>query len=108
MPFYCANLFVKRRAFLNSITLAKTAIVNGSNMKATLTFNLPDEESEFQHAQRGIDMSIAISDFDNYLRAELKHNGDAYTDKEYELLDKMRTKLRECLSGHDVLTLALG
>lgn len=55
-------------------------------MKATLTFNLPEEAEEFKLARNGINYSIAIEEFSNYIRRKYKHidpkSAEAY--HEYE------------------------
>ena len=47
-------------------------------MKAVLKFNLPEEQSEFDHAYRGTDWYRAVCDIRKYLFDEL--NGDAHDD----------------------------
>lgn len=42
--------------------------------KATLTFDLPDEQTEFALATHATDMWIVMSDLDNELRSHLKYD----------------------------------
>lgn len=42
--------------------------------KASLTFDLPEEQNDFKIANHSIDMWIILSDFDNELRSHLRHN----------------------------------
>jgi len=56
-------------------------------MKATLEFNLPDDQEEFNHANNGFNYYMALVEMDEWLRAEYKYN-----DKEemYEVREKLR------------------
>lgn len=42
-------------------------------MRATLTFNLPEESQEHQHAINAIGYYCALTDMDDYLRSRLKN-----------------------------------
>lgn len=64
-------------------------------MKGILEFNLPEDKEDFQLAQKAINYSIAIDDFDNYLRAELKYNEHSYTLKERALLTFIRDRFNK-------------
>ena len=74
--------------------------------KATLEFNLPEQEHDFKYAIAGIDALLAINDLDQELRSamkyesgELSHYIDAADGLEkkccYETLDLVRQKLWE-------------
>ena len=56
-------------------------------MKATLEFNLPEEQEDFNHATNGFNYYMALVEMDQWLRAEYKYN-----DKEemYEVREKLR------------------
>ena len=56
-------------------------------MKATLEFNLPDDQEDFNHATNGFNYYMALVEMDQWLRAEYKYN-----DKEemYEVREKLR------------------
>lgn len=41
--------------------------------KATLTFNLPEEEAEFANAVRGTDVMSILADFTQHMRTIRKH-----------------------------------
>ena len=45
-------------------------------MKATLKFDLPEDDEMFEAAVRGLDYKIALLDFDNALRNVVKHCED--------------------------------
>ena len=51
-------------------------------MKVKLTFNLPDEQEEFNAAMDGALLSCALHDIDQYLRSQLKH--EELTDEVHE------------------------
>lgn len=58
--------------------------------KAILEFNLPEERPEYDLAIRGIDYSIALSEYANWLRGLHK-----YTDKETITIEEARARLFE-------------
>ena len=61
-------------------------------MKATLEYNLPDDQEEFNHATNGFNYYMALVEMDEWLRAEYKYN-----DKEelYEVREKLRQIILE-------------
>ena len=74
--------------------------------KATLEFNLPEQEHDFKYALSGLDALLAINDLDQELRSavkhgcgELSHYRDDVTGERkkccYETLDLVRSKLLE-------------
>ena len=56
-------------------------------MKATLEFNLPEDQDDFNHATNGFNYYMALVEMDEWLRSEYKYN-----DKEemYEVREKLR------------------
>lgn len=42
-------------------------------MKATLEFNLPEEETNFRYAMSGHDMAMILTDLEIFLRSKIKH-----------------------------------
>jgi hypothetical protein len=66
-------------------------------MKATLEFNLPDEQSEFESAVNGHLYKHVVWDIDNYLRSKLKYSD--LTDTEYTIYDDIRTVLWEFINA---------
>lgn len=65
--------------------------------KVTLTFELPDDYDLALVALKAGEIITGIDDFRQYLRTEIKHGN--YTDKEYELLEKVRDKFNEAFNG---------
>lgn len=69
-------------------------------MKATLTFDLPEDKSDFVLATRGGDVYWAVWNFDQELRNMLKH-GDLPEDI-YQVYERARDMLHQHLEARDV------
>ena len=69
-------------------------------MKATLEFDLPDDNEEYHMANKGSDMYSAMWDFSNYLRSIYKHGND-FKDAE-DAVEKIRERFYEELSNEDI------
>ena len=69
-------------------------------MKVKLTFNLPDEESEFQDAINGNAYKAVIWEIDQYLRSELKHAN--LPDDIGEKVLEIRKELHSILEDHSI------
>ena len=69
-------------------------------LKATLEFNLPEDQEEYLLYNSASTLYSILLDFDNYLRAEIKYN-DKLSDKEYKVYDKIRDKLYEIMQDND-------
>lgn len=77
--------------------------MNAANLTAmvgTLTFNLPEEQEEFEHAQNAHKYRSALQEFDNHLRGQLKYC--ELSDQEREIYERLREKLAECCCGLDL------
>ena len=72
-------------------------------MKAILEFNLPDDQSEFDDATSGWKWKHMVWEFDQYLRSQIKYNGDAYTQEQYDQLVKIREKLYEHINNDNLI-----
>ncbi len=73
-------------------------------MKAILSFNLPDEQADYDAARQGMSLFLLLQEFDNWLRSELKYAMlpperesalTAVRQKLYELLDDEGIRLWE-------------
>ena len=64
-------------------------------MKATLEFNLPEENQEFELMSKALKMYSTLWDLDVWLRSEIKYN-----DKEH--LEVVREKLRELMNDNRI------
>ena len=84
------------------ISLAKTIkishlwrTIKTNNMKATLEFNLPEDQDDFNYATNGFNYYMALVEMDQWLRSEYKYNGK-------EEMYEVREKLREIISDNNV------
>lgn len=64
-------------------------------MKATLKFNLPEENDEYYMAVNGNKFQLVLWDLDQYLRNEIKYN-----DKEE--LQPIRNKIYELMEDYQL------
>jgi hypothetical protein len=68
--------------------------------KATLEFNLPEEQEEYRLAMEGSEMSRIVEELDNYLRNQLKYSSHGEDDRiiraiYQEIRDKLWTLKNE-------------
>ena len=70
-------------------------------MKATLEFNLPDEQLEFDNAVNGWRWSSIVWELDQHLRSQIKYN-DKLTEEQYKVLQEVRDKLHEIKYEHNL------
>lgn len=68
--------------------------------KATLQFNLPEEQQEFEYASNGTSYSCVISEMDNYLRAKLKY--EDLSEEIGNVYQEVRDKLNELCNEYNV------
>lgn len=68
-------------------------------MKATLQFDLPEEQPEFYHATHGVDYSVALDEIDNLLRAHLKY--EVHTHWDSQTVEEIREALGEICAGFE-------
>ena len=68
-------------------------------MKATLEFNLPEEKSEFNFANKGSDWWHVCWEMDQWLRGNTKHAPDSMSEDEYNAYERCREKLRELIDS---------
>ena len=61
-------------------------------MEATLKYNLPEEQNEFESAINGWKWSIAIWEFDQHLRSQIKYN-DKLSEGQCDTYQEIREKL---------------
>ena len=66
-------------------------------MKATLEFNLPDDQIDFQDAVNGQKFRLLVWEFDQYLRSQTKYAPDTISDDTYKAYSDIREKLHEML-----------
>jgi hypothetical protein len=69
-------------------------------MKATLEFNLPDDQAEHYCAIKGQDMLNVLWELKAELRAMLKYG--ELPDQQYEIVEKIQDFLMSSLDDNDV------
>ena len=69
-------------------------------MKATLTFNLPEDQAEFDFAVQGSNMYSALWDISQELRTLWKY--EELTDEEFKIVEKIRNKFYEILDENQI------
>lgn len=69
-------------------------------MKATLEFNLDDEQEDFDAARQGQNLLCALAVFDNKLRDVVKYGERAETDK--AIYAEIRSILSDTLNEYDI------
>ena len=66
-------------------------------MKATIEFNLPEDEEQFNAANKGMDRAILAWDIDQSIRSLLKYHPEEYKTGE-QALEHIRTELHDMMS----------
>lgn len=70
-------------------------------MKATLTFKLPDEMTEYNSAVHGAEYRCALNDINEYLRSQVKYN-TKLNDEQVQVIERIREELFAILSSYDL------
>jgi hypothetical protein len=70
-------------------------------MKATLEFNLPDDQTEFNFANSGSRYYCALWEMDQWLRSKIKY-GENLTDEQYGVYELCREELRDIMSNNTI------
>jgi len=74
---------------------------------ATLSFNLPEEQSEFDLSCKGGDLSAYISDLHNFIRGKLKYNADNCNDAELKVYQSVLDRMSELTIDYNVSSIVL-
>jgi hypothetical protein len=69
-------------------------------MKATLEFNLPEDQHEFDFATQGGKMYSALWDISKELRTLWKY--EELDEKEWDMVERIRNKFFEILEDHQI------
>jgi hypothetical protein len=69
-------------------------------MKAKLTFDLPEEQEEFNDAINGSAFKSVVWELDQYMRSELKHG--ELTGDVHEKVQEIRDELHSIMNEHKV------
>lgn len=62
-------------------------------MEATLKFNLPEEQTDFDNAVNGSKWSLVVWELDQYLRKKIKYG--EISQEAYDAFEECRDKLHE-------------
>lgn len=66
-------------------------------MRGILEFNLPEERADFELAQKAQDISYAASEFDTWLRNEIKYSNKS--ESENKIYQELRDRFLEYFHG---------
>lgn len=69
-------------------------------MKKILEFNYPEDESDFSLHNAGPDMSIVLTDMDNYLRSKIKY--EDLPQEKLQIYLEVREKLNDLISERGI------
>lgn len=69
-------------------------------MQATLKFNLPEDNDDFQMSLRGPKYHMAFEDIFNAIRSKLKH--ETLKKGEAEMWEKFRELVHQSLTDYDI------
>lgn len=69
-------------------------------MKATLEFNLPDEQHEFYCATKGQDMISVLWELQQELRKLYKY--EELNEDEYKIVERLQSFLNNSLNEHEI------
>lgn len=69
-------------------------------MKATLTFNLPEDQTEFNWANKAGDLACLLEEFDEELRKTLKYESNPSWNR--ETVEEIRSLLNEMIVDRDL------
>lgn len=64
----------------------------------TLTFNLPEEQSDFKLASNATNWYLVAWDIDQYLRDKIKYPEDTKSDEYYEALEQVRKEFWDIMT----------
>ena len=69
-------------------------------MKAKITFNLPEDQAEFDLATQGGNMYAALWDISQELRTLWKY--EELSEEEWKIVERIRNKFFEKLEDHQI------
>lgn len=75
--------------------------ITTKHMKAKLTFNLPEDQHEWDNAVNSNAMYLALWDLSQELRSMWKYQ-QYKTEEEYAIVDTIRDKFHEILQEHNI------
>lgn len=69
-------------------------------MKATLEFNLPEDQSEYDLCNKAFDMRLALNDMRNYLRSKVKY--EEMPAEKWEVCDEIFQEFYRILEQNNI------
>jgi hypothetical protein len=69
-------------------------------MKATIEFNLPEDQAEYDLANKAQDMAHALNDVRNYLRQKVKY--EPMNDTEWKVCDDIYQEFYRLLEQNNI------
>jgi hypothetical protein len=69
-------------------------------MKATLKYNLPDDEFEFNCAMKSTKMYFALTEIKEEIRSVLKYG--ELRDDQYKFIEELQEKFHEILTDNEI------
>lgn len=69
-------------------------------MKATLEFNLPEEETNFRYANYGHDLAMIITDLRIFIRSKIKH--EVSDPDQLNAYENVRDELNSMLEDREI------
>ncbi len=73
--------------------------------KLILEYDMYDDKEEYENAVNGQKYRFILSEFDGHLRSIVKYGevrGKEFTEKEQDLVDKLRQELRDLINDEHV------
>lgn len=70
-------------------------------MKAILEFDLPDDQYEFDFANKGGKYYSVLWDMDQWYRSKIKYDG-TLSDEQYKIYEESREHLRDIMNEYGV------
>lgn len=71
-------------------------------MKATLEFNLPDDDQEFILANNALNFWRVLYDLDQELRTKTKYASDDLPQDKYDAYQEIRDRIHELMNENNV------
>jgi hypothetical protein len=71
-------------------------------MKATLEFNLPDDQQEYDLANNGLNFWNVLWELDQELRTRTKYAPDDLPQDKYDAYQEIRDLLRELMTENNI------
>ena len=69
-------------------------------MKATLKYNLPEDEFEFNNAVKSMKMYFALTEIKEEIRSVLKYG--ELRDEQYKFIEEFNEKFHEILNDNEI------